>query len=362
MRPVPFPTFDYLIVGQGLAGSIVAWLLIREGRRVIIADNQPESAASRTAAGIVNPVTGRRWVKPPLVDICLPAAHRLYDTFELQFNRPFFHEKGFLRVLRSEADRTVLRKRRADVGYADYFGDYLASGNSGYALDDPWGCVEQWGCGFLDTESLLDVLNHWFQERGCLVDEPFLFEDLDLDKTPLCWRGRPIQRVVFCEGARVVSNPWFRWLPFQLSKGDILTLASEIPMPRHIINREQWLLPIDDGIFKFGASYRWAPLDERPDPEAERQLLARFHTLFKPAVGAGVIRHQAGIRPGTRDKQPFVGVHPRDDRLCLCNGFGSKGVLLIPWYAQRLVDFLLHNTALPSHGDIRRYYALYSAD
>ena len=252
MNPAPFPPFDYLIVGQGLAGSIVAWLLIREGGRVIIADSQPESAASRTAAGIINPVTGRRWVKTPYVDICLPAARRLYDAFEQQFERPFFHEKGFLRVLRSEADCAVMHRRVADVGYARYLGDYLTAGSSGYPLNDPWGCVEQWGGGYLDTESLLDVLNRWFQERRCLVNEPFVFEDLDLEEMPLRWCGRPIHRIVFCEGARAVNNPWFRWLPFQLSKGDILTLATDSPMPRHIINREQWLLPIDDGIFKFG--------------------------------------------------------------------------------------------------------------
>jgi len=51
MRPVPCPAFDYLIVGQGLVGSIVAWLLIREGRRVIVADSQPESAASMDIGG-----------------------------------------------------------------------------------------------------------------------------------------------------------------------------------------------------------------------------------------------------------------------------------------------------------------------
>ena len=361
MRPVPLPTFDYLIVGQGLAGSIVAWLLIQAGQRVLIADGQPQLAASRTAAGIINPVTGRRWVKTPYVDICLPAAHRLYDTFEQQFDRPFFHRRGFLRLLRSDADRAALQKRRADVDYADYLGDYLASGSSEYALDDPWGCVEQWGCGYLETEVLLDLLRCWFQGRGCLVDAPFGCEDLDLEQTPLCWLGRRIHRIVFCEGAKAVNNPWFGWLPFQLSKGDILTLETDSPLPRHIINREQWLLPTGDGIFKFGASYQWAPLDSRPDAKAAWQLLDRLGTFFKSALSAEVIRHQSGIRPGTRDKQPFIGVHPRYERLLMFNGFGSKGVLLIPWYAQRLVDFLLHNVPLPPHADIRRFHSTHAA-
>jgi len=353
---VSFSAFDYLIVGQGLAGSIVAWLLIHEGQRVLIADNQPQSAASRTAAGIINPVTGRRWVKTPYIDICLPAAHRLYDVFEQQFDRLFFHNRGFLRLLRSAADCAALQKRRSDADYTDYLGDYLAPGSTGYALDDPWGCVAQSGCGYLQTELLLDLLRCWFQDSGCLVEAPFVFEDLDLERTPLRWCGRPIHRIVFCEGARAVNNPWFRWLPFQLSKGDILTLATDNPMPCHIIHREQWMLPMDEGTFKFGASYQWAPLDSRPDEKAARHLLDRLDTFFKPAVRAEVIRHQSGIRPGTRDKQPFIGVHPRYDHLLMFNGFGSKGVLLIPWYAQRLVDLLRHNAPLPPHADIRRFY------
>jgi len=52
---------DFLIVGQGLAGSLMAWELMQRGKTVLIVDNGLENA-SRVAAGLINPVTGMRFV------------------------------------------------------------------------------------------------------------------------------------------------------------------------------------------------------------------------------------------------------------------------------------------------------------
>ena len=53
--------YDYLIIGQGLAGSLLTWELLQRGCKIIVVDNGLENA-SKVAAGLINPVTGMRLV------------------------------------------------------------------------------------------------------------------------------------------------------------------------------------------------------------------------------------------------------------------------------------------------------------
>ena len=50
---------NVLIIGQGIAGSCLAWELKRRGADFTIADRPIAETASRVAAGLVNPLTGR---------------------------------------------------------------------------------------------------------------------------------------------------------------------------------------------------------------------------------------------------------------------------------------------------------------
>ena len=52
----------YIIVGQGVAGTLLAYFLLKAGQNVIAIDNYHKGAASNVAAGIINPITGRRYV------------------------------------------------------------------------------------------------------------------------------------------------------------------------------------------------------------------------------------------------------------------------------------------------------------
>ena len=81
---------DYLIIGQGLAGSLLAWELIQRDCKVVIIDNGKENA-SQVAAGLINPITGMRFVKSTDVDTLLPDSKTV-----LLRNWPMFFSKLFI--------------------------------------------------------------------------------------------------------------------------------------------------------------------------------------------------------------------------------------------------------------------------
>ena len=56
-------SLDYLIVGMGLAGSALAYFLSKNGKKIALIDNNIDQTSSKIAAGLYNPITGRKMVK-----------------------------------------------------------------------------------------------------------------------------------------------------------------------------------------------------------------------------------------------------------------------------------------------------------
>ena len=117
--PAP-DALDFIIVGQGLAGTLLALELEKRGRKVLVVDDGWKTAASQVAAGVLNPVTGMRIVKTLGADDLVPAAKRVYAELALRFGKTFFRETPFYRFYTSEHERSVKAKREQDPDYAGW--------------------------------------------------------------------------------------------------------------------------------------------------------------------------------------------------------------------------------------------------
>jgi len=346
-------TIDYLIIGQGLAGSLLAWELMQRGCTVVIVDNGLESA-SQVAAGLINPVTGMRLVKSADVDRLLPVAKQYYAQLAEVFQQDFYIEKPMLRLLRSEKELTHCVKRLADPDYSDYLGVITPPESSANTLASPYGFLQQKQTGYLLTRPLLSCLKDFFIERGCYRSAVVDYQDIQLQPT-LRWQDINFKQIIFCEGHQATKNPWFSWLPFQPVKGEILTLQHQSLLPDNILNFGDWLIPLDSRHIRVGATFDRENLDTKPTEFGKNALLNALKTIPVDLTQAILINHQAHIRPCTLDKQPFLGHHPHHPQLAIFNGFGAKGSLQIPWFCRQFADALLTNT--PPISNIERHYA-----
>jgi len=347
--------WDVLIIGQGLAGSLLAWQLIQQGYRVLVFSDGATHSASRMAAGLVNPVTGKRLVKSPQVDIFLPRAIQLYRHLERHFGRRFFHEKDMLRVFNTHDNRQAWEKRSQDSDYEAYLGD-LIQPDEYPSINMPLGGFRQKQTGYLDTVSLLDSLDAFLKQRDAIHYTDVDYTDITFDDHGACVKNHPARQVIFCEGYKAINNPWFDWLPFKPAKGEILTLGIVDYKINETVNAGHWLLPLTNGHYKFGASYQWDNLDEVPDETVKQQLIDVLRRLLKQDNQLEILQHDAGIRPATRDTRPFIGMHPKHPRLGIFNGFGSKGSLMIPYYSQQFSAQLGSQAFDMNEADIRRYW------
>jgi glycine/D-amino acid oxidase-like deaminating enzyme len=344
---------DYLIIGQGLAGSLLAWELIQRGCQVIIIDNGKENA-SQVAAGLINPITGMRFVKSADVDTLLPVAKQSYSKLADFFQHSFYIEKPMLRLFRNATELTHCLKRLDDLDYQDYLGAIRRPDYTIKSLATPFGFLEQKQTGYLLTRPLLTSLKALFIARHCYRQANVDYQDIQLQPF-LRWQDIFAKRIIFCEGYHATTNPWFSWLPFQPVKGEILTLENRNQLPDKMLNYGNWLIPINSHHIRIGATFDRENLDTLATERGKNELLNAVKTIQADLAQATVINHQANIRPCTLDKQPFIGHHPLHPQLGIFNGFGAKGSLQIPWFCQHFVDALLNSSPLPSN--IQRYYA-----
>ncbi len=346
--------YDHFIIGQGLAGSLLAWRLLTAGRRVLVIDNGNVAAASRVAAGLVNPVTGKRLVREPKAETYLAEARACYGRLAGQFGVDFFHDKPMLRLFDNDEIKLSWAKRNDDDEYRGLIGEALGSDECGFET----GGFIQYQTGYLLTSPLLNTLSQWFKQQTAMLETEFSYADLQFGDT-IRWQDHSADGVIFCEGARVINNPWFRHLPMQPSRGDILTLQTDDPLPTWIINSGQWLLPLENGLFKVGATYDWPrpgqPLQEKGSLQGREKLLSVLHRLAPTVKHYQLVEHRAGIRPNSKDKRPLIGFHTQHPRLAVFNGFGSKGSMLIPYYARHFADVLLTGGRLDTDVDIKRW-------
>ncbi|MFA5985164.1 MAG: FAD-binding oxidoreductase [Methylococcaceae bacterium] len=349
---------DVLIVGQGLAGSFLGWELLQLGHKILVVDSGQQNA-SQIAAGLINPITGQRFVKSFQVDQLLPTAIASFQKLEAFFGQTFYRNKTMLRLFQSALEQTHCQTRKQDTQYADYLGEISLTN---FAIDPfkaPYGYAQQKHTGYLLTLPLLACLKQFLIAHNSYRLAEFDYAKLQT-KTGISWLDVTAQHIIFCEGYKVQQNPWFSWLPFQMAKGEILTLKNLSPLPDYLFNYGHWLIPLTEGTARTGATFDNTDLNLNISHTARDTLLQALNKAA-PGLSHSVLAQDCGLRPCTLDKQPILGAHPQHANILIFNGFGTKGSLQIPWHSQRMIEHLCQQLPLPSSCDINRYASHFPA-
>ncbi len=346
---------DFLIIGQGLAGSLLAWELIQRQKNVIIVDNNQPNA-SLVAAGLINPVTGMRFVKSANADQLLPVAIDCYQKLADFFNQTFYIKKTMLRLLRNNKEATACSKRFKDRDYRPYLDKIIPSHPD---INTTFGLLRQKQTGYLLTIPLLTALKDYFISLGAYINAEINYDEIKLTPT-LRWNSIQPKQIIFCEGHHAATaNPWFSALPFQPVKGEIITATATAKVQQNILNYGHWFIPLNNSQFRTGASFDRDSLNTAITSEARDILLNSLKQIYPALTVEKINKQQAGIRPTTLDKMPFVGRHPKYSNFIIFNGFGAKGSLQIPWHSQNLANHLLNKKPLAQASSILRYYHLF---
>ncbi len=327
---------DSIIVGQGISGTIMAFKLIQEGKTIKIIDNNHQNSSSTAAAGIINPITGRSYVKSWLIDRLLPVAIDTYRQLEEILDIKILNQRSVIRTLEDIKSENNWLGRTVELGYQDYLKEAELPENYHTHF------VESLSYGEIINAfqvSLLALLNRFKEYYQNLIrTEEFDFSSLALNENGIQYKDLKSKSIIFCEGYRAIDNPFFKYLDFRPAKGEALIIKISDYNILKNIRHKLYVVPFGEDTYWVGAGYQKDFKDENPSDDEflrlEEQLKSFLKTDFK------IVDHIAGVRPATKHRKPFVGRHKDHPDIYILNGMGAKGSSLVPYFSEALIKII----------------------
>lgn len=342
---------EFLIIGQGISGTWLSYHLQKEKRSFIVIDNDQPNSASRVAAGIINPVTGRRIVKTWMIDEVLKFIIPAYEEFGAQLGISAiekrllidFHPTPQMKIafderVKENADFLFLPKDQKQ--YQETF-NY----DFGFGKVDP--------CYVVNLKEILSTWRKKLLANDQLLEEGFELNELKYTDTGIIYKTIKAEKIVFCDGIHSLQNTFFKNLPFALNKGEAILIESpDIPSDT-IFKKGMMITSIENDLYWIGSNYLWEFQDDQPTEQFRKQTELLLKTWLK--IPFKIVDHKASVRPANIERRPFVGFHPVYTNVGILNGMGTKGCSLAPFFAKQLTDHLVHKKETFPEADIKRF-------
>jgi len=347
---------DYIIVGQGLCGSLLGLDLIKHGGKIVVIDDLSLPAASKVASGIINPVTGKRLVRSWMTEQLVPFARNQYHDLGRRWDKTLlqplkildFHLTGEMKTLfdeKLETEKDYLHHEDNEMEWGKYF-----RYNYGIGVVSP--------CYLLDMHALLLCSREELKEDGALLEEKFNWDYFEQNDDQIRYQNITAEKIIFCDGVSGVENPYFNMLPWSKDKGEAL-IASIPGLPRDTIFRQGInIVPWADDLFWIGASHDWKFTDLSPGSQFRKQVEDHLNYWLK--LPYEIVDHLVAQRPANLERKPFVGLHPKYNTIGILNGMGSKGCSMAPYFAHQFTHHLINGSPILPDVDVKRFERILS--
>ena len=345
--------YDYIIVGQGIAGTILHFNLLKKGKNVLCIDNNSEKSSSLVAAGMFNPIVFKRLTKSWNADLFSPALDSLFKEMEEFLNLKLKTEVDIVRIFSSIENQNDWEVKVDDPIY----NKFLSSEETNELIDNNieskfgYGIVKK--AGWVNTVNLVKKYRNFLTSKNLIWNEKFDYSSLISTENNISYKEVSASKIIFCEGTQAMKNPYFSYLPFKPTKGEVLTIKVNNLDFSKIVNKGFFILPLGENLYRVGATYNWKDATYLTTKDGTEELINKIKTVLNHDFE--IIDHQAGIRPTVKDRKPLIGIHPKHKNIAIFNGLGTKGILIAPYYANQFCEVLENSSILDKEVNIDRY-------
>jgi glycine/D-amino acid oxidase-like deaminating enzyme len=342
---------DFILVGQGICGTMMYRFLKQAGYNIVVIDQPKNNTASKVAAGVINPVTGRRIVKTWLINEVMPFAKDTYEKISEELNIRAISEVSIIDFFPTPQITEAFKKRyQEDTEYLSLPAD---PGKWSGQVNYEFGYGEITPAFLVNLPDLLATYRRRIAEDRNLIEENFDHQKLGLLQGAVKYKDIEAKKIIFCDGIAGTENPYFSNLPFAPNKGEAVLVEIENLSTAHIYKKGFNLVPWKNNIFWLGSNYLWEFEDDFPTPGFYRFAENWLKQTLK--IPFTIIDHLAGIRPATLERRPFVGFHPIHEQVGIFNGMGAKGCSLAPFFANQFVNSIRSGSGLSKDADVKRF-------
>jgi len=347
-------TKNYLIVGQGIAGTLFSYVLWKNKRDFLIVNSGTIPSSTSAAAGIMNPITGKFLALSWNYDKFFPAAVRVYHELMKDLHIDPSIDKAIVRALKDEKMLNEWQYRESQEQYSNFMtthsmseeelklvGSYPGFGKTKYSFQVP-------------IAQITKAWNQKMEADGFLINERFDLEDFQTVSDHTTYKDATFDHAIFCEGSHVVENPYFNFLPFDPAKGEVLLVKLPDWKADYIYKNQLFIAPwVDEGVFWVGSNYEWKTKDWGTSEEKQAWIYEQLRSSYHGRIE--VVGKMAGIRPAIKDRKPVLGRHPRHKQIGIFNGLGTKGTSLGPLCAAMLFAHFEEGVDLPDELSVNRF-------
>ena len=342
---------DYLIVGCGLAGISFSEVALKNGKSVLVLDNESQNS-SKIAGGLYNPVILKRFSEVWKAKEQLDLMADFYPAIEKKINCKVDFKSPILRKFFSIEEQNNWFAASDKMALAPFLSTKVIS-KKYPSIDSPYGYGEVLQTGYVDTALLLSKYREYLKETNSFQEESFEYKELQLESDGIRYKDIHAKHIIFAEGFGMHTNPYFQSLPLDGTKGELFIIkAPELDLDV-IVNTSVFILPLGNDLFKVGATYNWKDKTGSPTEEGKAELVDRIREIIN--CDFEIISHFAGVRPTVKDRRPLVGTHHEHQSVHILNGLGTRGVMLGPAMAKALFDQIEFQIPLDPVIDIKRY-------
>lgn len=343
---------DYLIVGSGIAGISFAEYAKSNNKSILVFDDNSQPS-SRVAGGMYNPVILKRFSEVWKATEQLILVNKFYGNLEEKLSCKFDYKLPVHRVFNSIEEQNNWFQASDKPNLSPYLSTVLLT-NSNKSINANFGFGEVLHTGYLDVKCLVENYSKYLKDQNLLFSERFDYSLFEFKDNFIIYKDIKAKHLVFAEGFGLHSNPFFNDLPLDGTKGELLLIKAPNLNIDVIINSSIFIIPVGGDCYKVGATYDWNDKTNTVTDTAKNELLSKLNDLINCEYE--VLEHFAGVRPTVKDRRPLVGSHPNYSNVYILNGLGTRGVMLGPFLAQQLFNFIEHNIPLDDEININRIY------
>ena len=319
-----------------------------------VVDNQHAGAASTVAAGVINPITGRRYVKSWRVEELIPMAVETYRQLEEELGVKFFHKRNLIRSLFNSGEENDWLARTSDESYQKYIRNEAEVSTIEGKTAKIYSYGEVSGSYQTEMNKLVRAYRKKLIEEGRLTTEKFDFTKLELSESGVQYGDLFADKIIFCDGIGGQHNPYWSHLPWNGTKGEVLVARIPNADFSKMFKYRIFIVPLPEkDLYWIGSKYDWTYENGDPTVEGKKYLIERLSDAL--TVPFEIVEHKGAIRPTVKDRRPFLGMHEEFAQVGIFNGLGTKGASLGPFFARQMADFLIGEGVIEGEVDIKRF-------
>ena len=342
---------DYIIVGCGLAGIAFCEQLRKNHRSFVVFDNNSQVSSS-VAGGLYNPVILKRFTPVWKSEIQIKTSIPMYLDIERRLGVRLDYKIPVLRLFKSIEEQNNWFTASDKPNLSPWLSTSMIK-NSNVFIDAEFGFGEVLETGRIDTPLLIQSYRQDLNSKSLLVSEAFNYSTLDHNNELISYNSIEAKNIVFAEGYGISKNPFFNYLPLKGTKGELLIIHAPKLKIDFVLKSSVFVIPIGEDNYIIGATYNREDKTNDPTNVGKEELLTKLETFLNCEIE--VIDHVAGIRPTVSDRRPLIGIHKEYKNMFLLNGLGTRGVMIAPYVAKQLFDFIEKDLLLDKEVNIERF-------